>query len=215
MFLPGCGCKACYHSEMSSKSLWRRAAPLGTEPHYWFGDPQHFAGTTPQAGAGGSRGDTSHQVLSPSACLGSEATAQSHYFIHYTQFIWEALLHTAFNKRALTMHSSLMSTHSGREALRGFSLQGSHREQRGKRKVIQEKFYCVLLLKKSKSLKYFGYLQVLCLYVGIERKIELQKWELWVPEQLCSSLQYKTVSKMRSSTMVVPLHKSLGLAHEM
>lgn len=31
-----------------------------------------------------------------------------------------------------------------------------------------------------------------CLYVGIEGKIELQKWELWVPEQLWSSVKHKS-----------------------
>lgn len=70
---------------------------------------------------------------------------------------------------------------------------------KGKMKVIQEKFYCVLLLKKVKvpnALDTFK--SSVCLYVGIEGKTELQKWELWVPEQLWSSLQHRTVSKMRS-----------------
>lgn len=59
---------------------------------------------------------------------------------------------------------------------------------KGKKEGYSGEILLCTFTKKSKSLKYFGYLQVLCLYVGIERKIELQKWELWVPEQLCSSI---------------------------
>lgn len=134
-FLPGCVCKACYHSEMSKQVTLRENGPFSYRTPLLAWGPPAFCRHHTQAGAGGSVGAISHQVLSLSAYLGNEATAK--VITHYTWFIWEALLHTAFNKMALTMHSSLMSTHAGREALRGLSVQGSHREQRGKGRLFR------------------------------------------------------------------------------
>lgn len=135
-FLPGCGCKACYHSEVSKQVTLKETSPFSYRTSLLPWGP-HFAGpgTKPEAGAGGSTGDTSHQVLSLSACLGNEGTAQSHYFTHYTQFIWGSTTAHSIQQRALTMHSSLMSTHAGREALRS-----SHREQRGKGRLFRRNF---------------------------------------------------------------------------
>lgn len=60
----------------------------------------------------------------------------------HTIYLGEALLHIAFNKRAVTMHRSIMSTHAYREAVRGLSLQGSnsHRKQKEKGRLIRRNF---------------------------------------------------------------------------
>lgn len=120
---------------------------------------------------------------------------------YYTQFtLGEALLHTAFNKRAVTMHRSLMSTRACREPVRCLSLQGSnsHREQTEKGRLFRRRepygkeiLQCTFTkTKQNKKVKNTldTFKSSVCLYVGIEGKIKLQKWELWVPEQLWSSL---------------------------
>lgn len=164
-FLPGCGCKACYHSEVSKQVTLKETSPFSYRAPLLPWGP-HFAGpgTKPEAGAGGSTGDTSHQVLSLSACLGNEGKPKVITLLTTHSLSGEALLHTAFNK-GHSQCTAAWCLHMQAERL-WEAVTGNKGEKEG---YSGEILLCTFT-KKRKSSKYFGYLQVLCLSVYGNRR---------------------------------------------